>query len=294
MPHHIRCIPLRLFSAAALISLVFAAVFGAGLSRADILPQIVVIPDLGAPGDTVEVLGSGFPPGVTLGIFFSQVDTKLVGTAGADEAGNFTTMVVVPEDAEVGTALFVAENTLVRAEADFFVDASEPIDDKRGPPADKVPLCEVVITLDKVVNRLDSSDETFKISTTANGSVGEDVEVVAKNGEVTRVAKNVARYKLPKASFPKGIVFTTAVKVVREGQKKPFLAALEGNVDILKRSDPTDREWLSKVTVDCPGRALFEFTEENGTSIELRDKFKARLGFMDFFYLIRVNEVQAQ
>jgi hypothetical protein len=269
---------------AVLTVLVVAAVALLGASSGSAVPlepEIVLVPDSGAPGDTVEVFGSGFPLFSTVVIGFSQDgEDQTVDFAGTDEAGSFTATVAVPDTAEIGLALFFAENFLVSAEADFLVTESEPIGDTPGPPADKVPVCEVVYILERVVNRVFTTDEDFEIDHPAIGRGGDrgKLEVEAKPREVTRVAEIIARERRPKASFPFKTSLPVLVFVARPEQKR-FIAGTANS---------------GEKEIDCPDSVLIEFTEEKETIIELKDQFGQKLGFMELTYRVIVREVQAQ
>jgi hypothetical protein len=286
--------PLHLFMPAVLTALVVAtvALLGAGSHSAFALdPEIALVPDSGAPGDSVEVFGSGFPSFSTVPIGFSQDDgEQLVGIAETDGDGNFTTTVTVPQDATPGDALFFADSSFGGAEADFFVTESEPIGDTPGPPADKVPVCEVVVILDEVKNRLFTTDEKFQITTilraTGRASTIRDPKkpliIDAPQGEETNVAEIISRKKIVKDGFPiKEFHVIASVAVVRPGQK-PSFATIGGFVGFNVKE------------INCPDSRLVKFTEEEGASVEVKDKFGAKLGFFDLVYRVKVSEVQAQ
>jgi hypothetical protein len=71
-------------------------------AQAQSVPQVVVTPDSGAPGATVELQGSGWPAGATLFARMyraSDVDgagADLGMTFQADAAGNFTASGMIP------------------------------------------------------------------------------------------------------------------------------------------------------------------------------------------------------
>ncbi len=260
----------------AALRVVVVALLGAGAGSALAAPEIVLVPDSGAPGDTVGISGTGFPPFSSILVGFSQdgVD-QVVGFTGADDVGSFTAGVVVPEDAAIGPALFFAGNTLASAEADFFVTGSEPTGDPKGPPADKVAVCEVVYILERVRNGVFSTDEDFVFEHPARRL--KSLELEAKHRELTRVAEEIGRERLPKDSFP--IKRTIALQLFVARPENRFLSAAVS---------------AKPKTVDCPGSLLFEFTHEKETVIELKDQFGAKLGSMEATYRVIVREANAE
>jgi len=196
--------PYKLFAALLIAGvLLLPAGFLSDSGRAFVLdPQIAVDPDIGRPGSGVQVSGIGFPPFSSVIIGFSENGMKqVVGFTSTGADGSFTATVAVPADAAPGQAIFFAENSGGRAEADFFVEGSEPIGDGGGKKPSET--CTVTLTLLKmtVFDRVPLEDE-WRIRTTSK--LGHKVTEVleAKRGETTEVNLVVASKTLKKKSFP--------------------------------------------------------------------------------------------
>lgn len=68
-------------------------------------PTLTVVPGAAYPGDTVSVVGQGFPPGVPVVVQLRDVEGNPVGApimVTPDEACGFITDLTIPEDAEPG------------------------------------------------------------------------------------------------------------------------------------------------------------------------------------------------
>jgi LPXTG-motif cell wall-anchored protein len=75
-------------------------------------PTLTVEPSAAYPGDTVSVVGQGFPAGVPVAVQLRDAEGNPVGDAvmvTPDEACGFITDLVVPEDAEPGDHVVEAE-----------------------------------------------------------------------------------------------------------------------------------------------------------------------------------------
>jgi LPXTG-motif cell wall-anchored protein len=87
-----------------------AVVAGSDICAMD--PTLTVEPSAAYPGDTVSVVGQGFPAGVPVAVQLRDAEGNPVGDAvmvTPDEACGFITDLVVPEDAEPGDHVVEAE-----------------------------------------------------------------------------------------------------------------------------------------------------------------------------------------
>lgn len=87
-----------------------AVVAGSDICAMD--PTLTVEPGSAYPGDTVSVVGQGFPAGVPVTVQLRDAEGNAVGepiTVTPDEACGFITELVVPEDAEPGDHVVEAE-----------------------------------------------------------------------------------------------------------------------------------------------------------------------------------------
>jgi len=279
--------PHKLFAALLIAGvLLLPAGFLSDSGRAFVLdPQIAVDPDIGRPGSGVQVSGIGFPPFSSVIIGFSENGMEqVVGFTSTGADGSFTATVAVPGDAAPGQAFFFAENSGGRAEADFFVDGSEPIGDgPGGPPANRVPVCEVVIILEKVTNRLEAplgtDRDRLRISTRSatprilgEGVSDKTVEDVFVRGAETNVAAIVGRFTRPKRSFPTEVYVGPLVERIAD----PRSFVNPGGASFPERK------------VKCPGSVRIE------TTVEIYTLRRDLLGHVDLVYRVIVREVQAQ
>ncbi len=272
----------------AALRIAVVALLGTGAGSALAAPEIVLVPDFGAPGDAVGVSGAGFPPFSSVLVGFSQNDVdEVVGFAATDGAGTFTALVAVPEDAEPGLALFFAGNSLASAEADFLVTDSEPIGDTPGPPAAKVPVCKVTVLLERVRNRIGSvaGSDSLSIKTHArpagaNADAVKSITDTFVRDEWTNVATTIASWRQPKHSFPKKVTIL------------PFVRYSAPGGGIFSGAN------LSSPLVDCEETKTVEFVEvrdDDGDlvrddSLCLRGSGSALIGCVDLTYRIIVRE----
>ncbi|MFD6448082.1 choice-of-anchor G family protein [Promicromonospora sp. NPDC060204] len=87
-----------------------AVISGADVCAMD--PTLTVVPNAAYPGDTVSVIGQGFPAGVPVSVQLRDAEGNPVGdavTVTPDDACGFITDLTVPEDAEPGDHVVEAE-----------------------------------------------------------------------------------------------------------------------------------------------------------------------------------------
>jgi hypothetical protein len=250
-------------------------------------PQLQLSQDSAPPGATVGAIGSGFTPGTGVRLDLVQAgvaDSVAVVSVGPD--GTFNASVAVPSDASPGLAEFMATSVSVpneEAAAPFFVDTSEPIGDQPpGPPAERVKVCEVVIVLDKVRNRLlNPTDvdkdtlfiESYAVLSRRPHAARPEVNVEAKRNEFSTVASSISRFQRPKQAFPTDLYIRAVVEQVR--QPGGF-------------NNPIGLEFQIK-KVNCPDTVVFEFSAKVHTK-----KHRDPIGEVDFIYRVTVREVEAQ
>ena len=153
---------------------------------ADITPELTVDPSEVAPGGTVTVAGEGYTPDSTVTVQLTDADENPVGdpvTVDTDEAGAFTTELVVPEDAEPGdhTVVGTDDTTGTPAEAPLVVGVgSGPGDECTDPtlvadPTTVEPGAEVTVTGTGFPAGV---EVTVTLTDAAGEPVGESVTVV--------------------------------------------------------------------------------------------------------------------
>jgi hypothetical protein len=188
-----------------------------GTQAAVPLQLILLFPDSGPPGATIDVVGFGFTPG-QVGNYFLGIGPEIpLGKAIVDENGNFEWSFVVPHGAEPGPATVVSrslETPLEEARAPFTVE-----DRIAGPPdaaSDKVELCEVTITLVKASVKGDGSTTPYHFDIeTIPARPGTGVGVDVTEGTDADINQVVRQYRLPKASFPHRVLVAAKVEGTR-------------------------------------------------------------------------------
>jgi hypothetical protein len=289
--------PIRIAAAALVAALLAMATILAGDARqadaAITLPPsdavLTVDPTSGFAGSSVLAMGSGFFPGTSVVIHFIQDPLDpVVGSTTVGSDGTFITTAAVPVDAVPGPAQFVAIND-VAAAADFTVLGDEIGD---TPPAN-VKLCEVVVILERVRNRIGSvpGSDTLTIQTNARPAGGNKDAVKAITDTFVRnewknVATIVGRWTQPKSSFPKKVTVLPYVEFNPPGTGGKFVGVE-----------------MKQPTVDCEDTEVVEFVEVfdadgnlvRDDSIDLGSvASNTQIGNVDLVYRIIVRELQAQ
>ncbi len=125
-------IPLLPVGGVDLTARVLAPVPAGGVTTGDVLriegPQLVVTPDVGRPGRTVEAIGTGFPAGAVVRLDWDRGFSP-GATVTASDAGEIRTRLLVRSGDELGERFLEAEvDGLVVAEAAHIVviDAAVP------------------------------------------------------------------------------------------------------------------------------------------------------------------------
>ena len=251
-------------------------------------PSLELVPNAGPAGSTILALGFGFVPGTSALLHFVQAPLdEIVGSASVRSDGTFEAEATVPESAVPGSAWVRATND-VEASAPFFVDASEPIGDGPGPPADKLAVCEVRIILESIRSRLlpQAGEDRLRIRTGGTtpfvkGKSGDKVLEVTvprtgAGGDFTIVGKTVAQFTRPKQTFPLELSILSFVQVVNDPNELRPAAGIE-----FLRKD-----------IACPSTNLFLFRNEKAVSIHTRSN--VHKGFIDVTYSVIVTELRAE